>query len=118
MNHLAYFEIPSTDLNSSLVFYNQVFGWQLDQTAEDYLVIRFQEGIEGGVYHVSDIQPSQTRLYIRVANINEILKKAVDSGGTVAEDEHSIGKHGFTAAFRDPNGFRLDIWSPTGNVSD
>ncbi len=111
MSTIAHFEIPSTDLERSAAFYKDLFSWKTEPFNENYTLLLMGDNESAGLFLTESIQPSQLALYFTVENIPATLEKAVKLGAKIIEDKRSIGANGFIAAFKDPLGVRIDIWS-------
>ncbi len=111
MGKLVHFEIPSTDLTRSKTFYKRLFGWQIEDSGKNYLMITLENNESGGIFEVDQIKPSQIAIYFEVADISEAIAKAIRLGGKEIEAKRSIGEHGFIGAFSDSCGVKIDIWS-------
>ncbi len=115
MDKLVHWEIPSTDLEKSKKFFAGLFGWKMqDIPGGEYTLFEVEDGIGGGFNKVDKIPKPGIRVYIEVQDIPATLKKAEELGGKPAQDKTEIGGGmGFCAAFLDPCGCRIGLWSKT-----
>lgn len=111
MYKIAHFELPSTDLEKSMAFFQALFGWEIEKFSDDYYILLLSETESGGLYQVGSIQPSQVTIYFETEDIPATINKACQLGGKELEAKRSIGEHGFIGAFSDPCGVRIDLWS-------
>ncbi len=115
MNKLVHWEIPSTDLGKSKEFYAELFGWKMqDIPGGEYMVFDVDGGVGGGIDKVAKMPESGIQVYVEVGDIPAFLKKAEGLGGKRAQEKTEIGGNmGFCAAFLDPCGCRIGVWSKT-----
>lgn len=112
MNNLCYWEIPATDLKRSADFYAKLFGWKMAESGSNYIMFDVEHGIGGGIFKVDKMPEACIDVYIKVADIPEMLKRVEELGGMVERSKTEIGgDYGFYAYFRDPCGCRIGIWS-------
>lgn len=105
--------IPSKDLSRSKLFYEQVFGW------------RVQEAPEGGIF---DVEPPHGKgpsaelnceekvvvPSIYTSDMDEKIRLVEEYGGRMLRSRTPIGskaKHGYYALFEDPHGNRMALYS-------
>ncbi len=111
MHQICHFEIPSTDLKKSSVFYKKVFNWKLQDFSEAYILVMIDKNNSGGIYLAEEIKPSQINIYFEVESIPETLMFVSSNGGEIVEPKRSIGENGYIGTFKDPCGVNIDIWS-------
>ena len=112
VNPASYFEIPVSDLDRAVQFYETVFEYALERTIIDgnpMALFPFQEnhsGITGALAKGESYTPSKdgVRVYLSVDSIDTVLKKVVRSGGKVCYPKTSIGELGWVAEFEDSEG--------------
>lgn len=120
VNPVSYFEIPVTDMNRAVVFYEAVFGVSLERTMVDgHEMALFGydadgAGVSGALAKGDSYVPSASgpRIYFSVADIDETLRKAVAMGGSIAYPKTSVGDF-WVAEFRDSEGNQIAL-SSTG----
>lgn len=111
MNKLCHWEIPSTDIESSVRFYGELFGWEFQPWSEDYRLFSVEDGIGGGLTKVDTMPGPGIRAYVEVDDIDATLARAEELGGKVVEPKAQIGKGmGWTAAFEDTCGAYMGLW--------
>lgn len=111
-NPVCYFEIPVTDLERAIAFYNAVFDYQFDRTNIDgnemALFPAFDQasGITGALAKGDSYVPGKqgSRIYFSVVSIKETLQKVKQAGGEVLYPETSVGAYGSVAEFEDSEG--------------
>jgi predicted enzyme related to lactoylglutathione lyase len=111
-NPATYFEIPVTDMDRAVRFYERVLGVDFERTEIDghpMALFPFSPdapGITGALALGRSYTPGPqgVRLYFSVTDIDATLARAVDNGGAVLYPRTSIGEHGFVAEFQDSEG--------------
>jgi len=116
MDHtLVHFEIPAVDVEKLKKFYEQVFGWKIQEFPGpiDYWTIQtvpvdtngmpLRPGVNGGLYKKPEpnIKPLN---YFAVESINDYLAKIVKLGGKVISPKQEVPDVGWVAAAVDPEG--------------
>ena len=122
---MNYIQIPSTDLDTSCTFYEEVFGWTIwrhpavgdigEQTS--YPEFFGPEGSAGGGFVLGMAPAREPGLLpnIHVASIDETLRAVAEHGGEVVQPRTAIveGKD-WTARFRDPSGNLMALFEAFG----
>lgn len=121
MDKVVHFEVPAEDLARAKKFYQETFGWQLqDMPDMNYILARTVEtddkwmpkevgAINGGMMKRNDIVTGPS-FSIDVKNIDEAMAKVKAAGGSVIKDKTSVGSMGFVAYFKDTEGNVLSLW--------
>lgn len=120
-NPVGWFEIPVTDMERAIDFYERVFGFTFHRSKLDSLDMAWfpmGEGIPGStgslVKHKA-YAPSQdgTLVYFTspAGDVDYELAKVEDAGGKIIQKKKPIGEHGFVAVFLDTEGNRVAIHS-------
>ena len=106
---IDYIEIPAPDLPKAMRFYREVFGWGLREYSDSFCL--FDDGsLKGGF--VPGLKPTDDGplLVFHVDEINDLLSRVREHGGTVIQEKRLESWGGYRAIFRDPNGNRLGAW--------
>jgi hypothetical protein len=111
-NPVVYFEIPVSDLDRAIAFYSAVFGCEFERVEIDGNVMAnfpaFDEvnGITGALAQGDSYVPGKqgSRIYFRVASIDETLNSVERAEGRVLYPKTSIGEYGWVAEFEDSEG--------------
>jgi predicted enzyme related to lactoylglutathione lyase len=112
MNGLCYWEIPSRNVSKSSEFYARLFGWKMTPSTDDYVMFSAKSGLGGGIQRVKQAPGSGVMAYVEVKDIPAMLRKVTGLGGKVVKTKTAIGNDwGFWAAFKDPGGCTLGLWS-------
>jgi predicted enzyme related to lactoylglutathione lyase len=117
-NRAVWFDIPVADLDRAAKFYRAVLGVGVDkETYGDFsfCVIEHENG-NGGclVLNKDEIAAGGVLLYLNAnGRIRDAVGKVVPNGGSVIQDTHAIGPHGFRAVVLDSEGNRIALHSET-----
>lgn len=116
MDHtLVHFEIPAVDVEKLKQFYEQLFGWKIQEYPGpiDYWTIQtvpvdangtpLRPGVNGGLYRKPEpnIRPLN---YYSVESINDCLVRLEVLGGKVISPKQEVPDVGWVAAAVDPEG--------------
>jgi predicted enzyme related to lactoylglutathione lyase len=125
MSHLvAWFEIPTLNLERAMAFYETVLGASFDKTeiATGFAMASFRGseiGTGGALVWGPDFgyEPSNegALIYITSAEpLGIVLARVEDAGGQVHRDLYSLGDNGFAAVVLDCEGNRIALhgWTP------
>lgn len=116
-NRAVWIDIPVADLARANTFYAAMLG--IEVNSEEFGDIRFSvlehgEG-NGGclVLHPEEITSDKGILVYFNAHgrIRDAVAKAIEHGGQVVQEIHSIGPHGFRAILLDSEGNRIALHS-------
>ena len=117
-NPVSYFEIPVSDMDRAVKFYEAVFALSLERTMIDgheMALFPYNEdgsGISGALAKGDSYVPSASgpRIYFSVENIDETLSRAVAAGGKIAYPKTYVGSFWVTE-FRDSEGNQIALSS-------
>lgn len=120
-NPIAWVEIPVTEMDRAIDFYQKVFGWELSPNIMGETTMTFlpmtAEGIgiggalvkHAGLYHPSDKEG--TLVYFSNQEIPATLRLIAASGGEVLQEEKEIGNGSSIGLFLDCEGNRLALYN-------
>ena len=117
-NRAVWFDIPVTDLDRAATFYRAVLGVGVQKETYgnfSFCVIDHKDG-NGGclVPNKEEIACGGVLLYLNAnGRIRDAVSKVVPNGGSVVEEPHAIGPHGFRAVVLDSEGNRIALHSRT-----
>jgi hypothetical protein len=119
MNAVGWFEIPVTDLERAIKFYESVFGIKLSRNEMGPLKMAWftwtedAMGAAGSLVKADGYTPSHagTLVYMTVDDIDKTLAKINASGGKTLLPRMAIGEYGFIAHFQDSEGNRVALHS-------
>jgi predicted enzyme related to lactoylglutathione lyase len=118
--NLVWFDIPALDLDRAIRFYSAVLARPLKEESFGGVPTAMLPTADGGqhgcVVVVPDFKPSADGIMIYF-DVDGRLREAVAAvraqGGTVQQDVHSIGEHGFRAEVLDSEGNCVALHSTT-----
>jgi predicted enzyme related to lactoylglutathione lyase len=124
MDHtIIHFEIPAIDVEKLKKFYEQVFGWRIEQYPGpvDYWLIQtvpvddngmlLRPGVNGGMFKKQ--QPELKPInYFAVEDINDYLTKIQKLGGKIVSPKQEVPSVGWVAAAVDPEGNQFALIQP------
>jgi predicted enzyme related to lactoylglutathione lyase len=111
--NVVHIEIPAADVPAASKFYQDLFGWKMEHAPEfDYTMWSDGSGYGGGFNKVSGENPvGQVMVYIHSDDIEADLKKVEQLGGTAVTPKTEIPGTGWFAAFKDPTGNVLALYT-------
>jgi predicted enzyme related to lactoylglutathione lyase len=116
-NPVGYFEIPVTDMDRAMAFYTAVFGWDLERTTVDgydMALLPHSDGAPGatGALAKGDVYVPTVNgviLYFGVEDIDAVMARALEAGGSVLYARKAVPGVGFVAEFKDSEGNRIAL---------
>jgi uncharacterized protein len=121
MNAVSWFEIPSTDFDRAVKFYESLLGVtmhrELINGTDPNGFFPAQDGVGGAVAKVPYAKPGADGplIYLYVATVealNQAVGKVESLGGAVLMPTTSIGPFGFMAIIHDTEGNRVGLHVP------
>ena len=117
-NPVSYFEIPVSEMERAISFYEAVFSIKLEQTEIDnhpmalFPFDEHQPGVSGALAQGDSYVPSRSgpRIYFFVENIDQILNLVTLHGGRVAYPKTNTGTF-WVAEFVDSEGNQIALSS-------
>ena len=118
LNPVSYFEIPVSDIERAITFYEKVFSIKLERSVidgHDMALFPYNEhasGISGALAKGDSYQPSISgpRMYFSVENIDKTLAKVERLGGEIAYPKTAAGTF-WVAEFIDSEGNQIALSS-------
>lgn len=116
-NPVLHFEIPVTDMDRAVGFYEAVFGLELRREKVDGYDMAFFPRTDGapgasGALAKGDVYvPARTGpiIYFDVQDIDPVLERADSKGATILYPKKHVGKAGYVAEFQDSEGNRIAL---------
>jgi predicted enzyme related to lactoylglutathione lyase len=107
MPRIVHFELNVKNVEKTIKFYEEVFGWKIEKWEGpiDYWLImagdESEPGIDGGLGYTEEGFPQVVNT-IDVDNIDEFIKKIEKNGGEIVRPKHAVPGIGWLAYFKDP----------------
>lgn len=118
MNPLAWMDVISSDIDRTLDYYTEVFGWSHEQLpiehGEGYRVVRSGDVIVAGAEEVAaerELDPVWT-LMVETDDARGVIDAGVAAGATETFELSPMLDLGRIAMLRDPWGATLGVWEP------
>jgi hypothetical protein len=116
-NPVVYFEIPVTDINRAIKFYNTVFHFDFNKENIDnneMALFPFSDensGISGALAKGEIYKPTKDGvvIYFKTENIDETIEMAISNGGQILYPKTNNGI-GLVAEFEDTEGNRIALY--------
>jgi hypothetical protein len=115
---ISWFEIPALNFQAAVLFYNTIFGMEMETfSRNEHAIAVFpnKNGIGGAVVCGPGSLPNENGplLYLNAnPDLNNVLNKVVDSGGRLIMPKTFINKEsGFFALFIDSEGNKMALHS-------
>jgi uncharacterized protein len=111
MSRFGFVEIPATDMDKSIAFYQGLFAWTFSRLPGGrYAFFKTQGGIHGALS--GDDQPGQGVIVYIKADITATLARVEGLGGkTIIPKTLITAEQGYYGRFTDPSGNVLGLWS-------
>ena len=111
-------EIGARDAAELRRFYAALFDWDITGDAEYGLVSPVDGGIGGGILQTSQDMPSYVTFYVGVDDMESVLARAADLGGTALVTPTPIPGIGAFAMFSDPEGNVIGLMTEAPDQPD
>lgn len=111
VNHV---EIPVLDLEKAKMFFDSIFGWNMDITSmgPTYGLVNIQDGASLGFPQKEKIGEPGIQVIFGVENIEVTLKLIEENGGKIHKEKYLITPEiGHAAEFKDCFGTWLGLFS-------
>jgi uncharacterized protein len=108
---ICYLEIPATDIQRSLDFYQKVFGWKIRQRGDGRAAFDDSIGEVSGTWVTGRPPSTEAGLlfYIMVDSVAETIGSVVAQGGELVQPIGGDAPE-VTARFRDPAGNLIGLY--------
>ena len=121
-NPIGWVEIPVTDMDRAIQFYNTVMGWNIQVSQFGEILMGWlpndpenKGGSSGALLKNENYVPSSINgplVYFSCANVQNWLDKVEGAGGTIIQGKKQISpEHGFMALITDTEGNRIAFHS-------
>jgi predicted enzyme related to lactoylglutathione lyase len=115
----TYFDLTVNDLATARRFFERVLEWHFERFEMPYEYYRIQAGprdeagIDGGIGAVADTVISQgrpmTQITVPVPDLDAVLRRVRDEGGSVIEDRLAVPGIGWYATCAEPGGLKFGV---------
>ena len=120
MEHIVtWFEVPALDMDRAVVFYRNVFGYEMQRHDHPDCQQAFfpfdQSGVAGALICGLGMQPSADGVIVFLdagRDLRGPLDRVEANGGRIVKSRTDIGEHGFIAWILDSEGNRVGMCSP------
>ncbi len=112
MASVLHYEIPADDVARARKFYNDVFGWKIeDVQGMEYWMIesKGERGINGGLMKRQAPQQTTT-IYVEVDSVDAYLQKVEAGGGRIDFPKTAVPGMGWFAICLDTENNAFGIW--------
>jgi predicted enzyme related to lactoylglutathione lyase len=108
---ICYVEIPANDIEGSVAFYQQVFGWNVRTRGDGSRAFDDGVGQVSGAWRLNRKPMTEVGLliYIMVDSVAETVEKITEAGGTIVQPIGADAPE-ITARLSDPAGNILGLY--------
>lgn len=102
---ICYLEIPATDIDASVAFYQKTFGWNIRKRGDGNIAFDDGVGEVSGTW-VKGRQPGTSPgvlIYIMVDSVEKTVQEVITNGGKIVQEIGADAPE-ITARFSDPAG--------------
>jgi len=117
-NYISWFEIPAINFQQAVDFYNHIYDFEMEVTANNEYTMAFfpaEKGVGGAIVSGPGSVPNEkgALLYLNGGDdLNEMLERVGEAGGRVIMPKTLISEDaGFFAIFIDTEGNKLALHS-------
>lgn len=118
-------DLMSPDVDASVAFYTEVFGWEAEDQLDDdgetrvYVMLskdgRTVAGL-GGQMDAMHGAPAMWNSYVATDDVDATTSAVRDAGGTVVLEPMEIDDSGRMAVYVAPDGAMISAWQPQGHL--
>jgi hypothetical protein len=109
---LCHTEIYANDLGETMMFYAELFDWEVRNSMNGYGMWKDGNGCEGGFSTTGRPNDTGCSLYLKVENMEDYISRLRDKGAEIIQEKTQIAPDfGYFSLFRDPGGNVVGLWS-------
>jgi predicted enzyme related to lactoylglutathione lyase len=109
---LCHTEIYARDLGESMLFYAELFDWDVRNSMNGYGMWKDGFGNEGGFSTTGRPNDTGCTLYFKVDSMEDYLQKFKERGVEITQEKTQIAPDfGYYCLFKDPAGNIMGLWS-------
>ena len=114
-NPVVHFQIGGRDATRLRAFYNDVFGWSVEDPSP-IGAIRTESGVgvDGGLHQVDESQSPYLAVYVAVEDLDGTVARAEAGGANIIVPPTDVDGVGKFAMFTDPEGNCIGLWYHPG----
>jgi predicted enzyme related to lactoylglutathione lyase len=115
---ICYIELPALDINRSVSFYREVFGWQIRTRGDGHIAFDDSVGEVSGTWVLGRNPMTEVGLliYIMVDSVAAAIDAVIAHGGELVQPIGADAPE-ITARFRDPAGNVLGLYQEPSRPS-
>ena len=111
-NPVVHFEIGCHNLDGTISFYKEMFGWETQPMPGMAMVdTGSKDGIHGHIASMPE-HPPYVNFYVQVEKLEDAIAKAQKLGGKVMIPPQDVPGAGRFAWINDPDGAHVGLWQP------
>ena len=113
LNGLTHKELVTNDVEKTVNFYREVFGWTFSHDEKmDYTLFKAPGGLNGGVRKPMTEQGEQpgTFDYLLVDSVDDYIQRISAAGGQPLGPKQEVPGYGYFVVFQDPGGVVQAAW--------
>ena len=116
---VCYVEIPTTDVQRSAAFYEEVFGWRIRQRGDGQTAFDDTTGEVSGTWVRGRPVAAEPGLllYVMVDSVAATADAVIANGGEIVQPIGADAPE-ITARFRDPGGNVIGLYQEPGGIPD
>ena len=109
-NTICHIEIPTTNMDRAIAFYGGLFGWNFRPFMPTMTAFGCGDEHLGGLMLVDDVPQGGTpMLWFRVKDLDAMVAKAEELGGSLHDPRSEVPGVGWSAAIQDLDGNRIGL---------
>ena len=109
---LCHTEIYASDLGESMMFYAELFDWEVRNSMNGYGMWKDSNGYEGGFSTAGRPNDTGCAIYLKVDNMEEYISRLRERGAEIVQEKTAIAPdYGYYSLFKDPAGNIMGLWS-------
>ncbi len=105
-----------SDLERSVSFLHDLFGWHFEFYSTHYRLYQPEQGVAVGLLETEQPQPGcSPMVHVHVGNLDVLLRRAQALGAQVIVERTAVPGHGWYAQFTDHDGNRIGLFEAQAN---
>ncbi|MFQ3647295.1 MAG: VOC family protein [Anaerolineae bacterium] len=112
-------DCSATEFDATRTFYREVMGWEavdLPMAEGAYTIFKLDGHDVVGLGLQQAGFPSAWNQYITVEDVDALMPRVTELGGTVIELPFEVGDNGRMALIQDPTGAMVCLWQPRAHI--